>query len=338
MELNTIWFILVAVLFSGYFVLEGFDFGVGVLLPFIGKNDQQRRIIINTIGPHWDGNEVWIITAGGAIFAAFPNWYATLFSGFYLPLFLILLGLIFRGVSFEFRSKDDNPVWRSFWDWSSCIGSLIPALLWGVAFANFLRGVPINSDMIYTGGFWNLLNGYALLGGLVTLLAFLLQGSIYLSLKLPESMVDSVRKVGSKVWFILFLAFGLFFILTFTETDIFSQGKVGAILSGSLALASILVCGWFIRQNKNGLAFIFNSLSIVLFTATSFLGLYPRVLISSLDPQWSLTISNAASNDYTLRIMAIVALIFVPIILVYQIWVYWLFRKRAPEKKEHLEY
>lgn len=338
MDLNTIWFILIAILFTGYFVLEGFDFGVGILLPFLGKDDTQRRLIINAIGPHWDGNEVWLITAGGAIFAAFPNWYATLFSGFYLPLFLILLGLIFRGVAFEFRSKDENPLWRSFWDWAICIGSLIPALLWGVAFANFLRGVPIDANMIYTGGFWNLLNPYALLGGLFTLLIFILQGTAYLSMKLPQSQADLARAVGRKVWLLVFLAFGLFFILTFSATDIFRGQKAAAVIIGSLALLSILMAGWFIRQKRNGTAFAFNSLAILFFTATCFLGLYPRVLISSLNPEWSLTISNAASSPYTLKVMGIVALIFVPIVLAYQAWAYWVFRKKVSEKKQSLEY
>jgi cytochrome d ubiquinol oxidase subunit II len=159
MDFNTIWFILIAVLFIGYFILEGFDFGVGILLPFLGRNDRTRRVIINTIGPHWDGNEVWVLTAGGAMFAAFPNWYATLFSGFYLALFLMLVALIVRGVAFEFRSKDENPKWRALWDWCIFIGSLIPALLWGVALANIVRGVPIDAEMNYVGGFFNLLCG-----------------------------------------------------------------------------------------------------------------------------------------------------------------------------------
>src|SRR5512136_1703780 len=165
MDLNTVWFILIAVLFIGYFFLEGFDYGVGILLPFLAKDDKNRRIIINTVGPHWDGNEVWLLTAGGAIFAAFSQWYATLFSGFYLALVLMLVGLLVRGVGFEFRSKDDNPKWRSFWDWMIFLGSFLPALLWGVALANILEGVPIDAKKNYVGGFFNLLNPYALLAG-----------------------------------------------------------------------------------------------------------------------------------------------------------------------------
>ncbi|MEN6410659.1 MAG: cytochrome d ubiquinol oxidase subunit II, partial [Anaerolineaceae bacterium] len=200
MSLETIWFILIAVLFTGYFILEGFDFGVGILLPFLGKDDLKRRVLINTIGPHWDGNEVWLITAGGAMFAAFPGWYATLFSGFYLPLFLILIALIFRGVAFEFRSKDDRPLWRSFWDWAIFFGSLIPALLWGVALANFIRGVPIDASMNYTGGFWNLLNPYALVGGFVSLLGFTLQGAIFLSLRTTDFIHEGARKIVNALW------------------------------------------------------------------------------------------------------------------------------------------
>ena len=199
-DLNTLWFFLIVILFIGYFILEGFDFGVGILLPFLGKDDQERRIIINTIGPVWDGNEVWLITAGGAIFAAFPNWYATMFSGFYLALVLMLFALIVRGVAFEFRSKDRYPKWRNFWDWMIFIGSFVPALLWGVALGNILRGVPIDENMIYVGTFFTLLNPYALLGGLTTLTVFTLQGAIFLGLKTTDEILDravaATRKVG----------------------------------------------------------------------------------------------------------------------------------------------
>src|SRR5450830_1643079 len=182
MELTTVWFLLIAVLWAGYLVLEGFDFGVGMLVPIIGRDETERRVVINTIGPVWDGNEVWLLTAGGATFAAFPQWYATLFSGFYLPLFLILIALIMRGVAFEFRSRDDNKVWRAFWDWAIFFGSVVPALLWGVAFANIVKGVPIDAAMQYTGGFWNLLNPFALIAGLVSLIGFTLHGALFLSI------------------------------------------------------------------------------------------------------------------------------------------------------------
>lgn len=186
MDLNTIWFILIAVLFVGFFFLEGFDYGVGILLPFLGKEDRERRAIINSIGTFWDGNEVWMLTAGGAMFAAFPNWYATLFSGFYLALVVMLLALIARGVAFEYRSKKDDPVWRNRWDWVIFVGSFVPALLWGVAISNLIRGVPIDDKMNFTGNFFTLLNPYSLIGGVASLLLFTLHGSIFLTLKLTD--------------------------------------------------------------------------------------------------------------------------------------------------------
>jgi cytochrome d oxidase, subunit II (cydB) len=338
MDLNTLWFILIAILFIGYFILEGFDLGVGILLPWLGKNDTQRRVIINSIGPHWDGNEVWLITAGGATFAAFPIWYATLFSGFYLPLFLILLALIIRGVAFEFRSKDDNPAWRSLWDWAIFGGSLVPALLWGVAFANFVRGVPIDSGLNYAGGFWNLLNPYALLGGLVSLSGFLLQGAVFLTLKISGELSEKARRTAMRLWLPTLVILVAFTVASYFVTDILSKLGVnpGPIpIGGVLAL---LVTGWFIREKRTGWAFFLTSAAILLTITTVFMDLYPRVMISSLNPAWSLTIYNSSSSPYTLQIMSIVALIFVPIVLAYQGWSYWVFRKRLSEKEETLEY
>jgi len=203
MDLNTFWFMLVAVLFIGYFFLEGFDYGVGILLPFLAKDDQGRRVILNTIGPHWDGNEVWLLTAGGAIFAAFSGWYATLFSGFYLALVLMLVGLIVRGVALEFRSKDENPTWRETWDWLIFAGSLIPALLWGVALANIVKGVPIDASKNYVGGFFNLLNPYALLGGLTSLAGFTLHGAIFLCLKTTDDLDAAERLMQGRMTLVI---------------------------------------------------------------------------------------------------------------------------------------
>ncbi len=338
MDLNTLWFILIAILYIGYFILEGFDLGVGILLPWLGKNDTQRRVIINSIGPHWDGNEVWLITAGGATFAAFPIWYATLFSGFYLPLFLMLLALIVRGVAFEFRSKDDNPQWRSLWDWAIFGGSLIPSILWGVAFANFVRGVPIDAGLNYAGGFWNLLNPYAVLGGLVTLSGFLLQGSVFLSLKTSGEMSENARRTAMRLWLPTLVILVAFTVASYFVTDILSKLGVnpGPIpIGGVLAL---LVTGWFIREKRTGWAFILTSAAILLSVTTIFMDLFPRVMISSLNPNWSLTIYNSSSSPHTLQIMSIVALIFVPLVLAYQAWSYWVFRKRLSEKAESLEY
>lgn len=331
MDLNTIWFILIAVLYLGFFVLEGFDFGVGILLPFLGKTDEERRVIINTIGPHWDGNEVWLITAGGATFAAFPHWYATLFSGFYLPLFLILLALILRGVAFEFRSKDENPKWRAFWDWAIFGGSLIPALLFGVAFTNIMAGVPIDENMTYVGGFWNLLNPYALLGGLTSLLGFILHGAVFLSLKTDGEMMKRAQGAAQKIWLPTVLVLVVFIISTYFFTDVLHQLGInpGPVPIG--AFFTMLAAGYFVYTRRSGWAFLMTALTILFATATIFMILYPRVMVSSLDPAYSLTIYNASSSPYTLRVMSIVALIFVPIVLAYQAWSYWVFRKRISQ-------
>ena len=338
MDLNTLWFILIGVLFIGYFILEGFDLGVGILLPFLGKNDTHRRMIINTIGPHWDGNEVWLITAGGAMFAAFPGWYATLFSGFYLALLLMLLALIVRGVALEFRSKQDSARWRSFWDWAICIGSFLPALLWGVAFANFVRGVPLDATKNFVGTFWDLINIYSLLGGLVTLTGFMLQGALFLTLKTTEPIQSIARFAASRIWVVTSAVLIAAVIATYFFTDILAKLGVnpGPVPIG--AVIAVLVCGWFIRQNMDGWAFAINSLAILLTTATTFLILYPRVLVSILDPNFSLTIYNSASGPVTLKIMSTVALIFVPIVLIYQGWSYWVFRKRISAEPSDLHY
>ncbi len=338
MDYNTIWFILIAILYIGYFVLEGFDLGVGILLPFLGKDDTRRRMIINTVGPHWDGNEVWLITAGGATFAAFPNWYATLFSGFYLPLFLILLALIFRGIAFEFRSKDEAPLWRSFWDWAICVGSFIPALLWGVAFANLVRGVPIDANMNYVGGFWNLLNLYALVGGLVSLFGFSLLGAIFLSLKTEEPLAEDARKLAFRLWIPAVVTLFLFTLDTYFVTNILDKLGVNPGLVPIGAPIALLLTGYFIHQKQNGWAFFTQSLAVVFAAGTIFLLLYPRVMVSSLNLDWSLTIYNASSSPYTLQVMTIIAIIFVPIVLIYQVWSYRVFRKRVTADKESLHY
>lgn len=338
MELNVLWFILIAVLYIGYFVLEGFDFGVGILLPFLGKTDTKRRVIINTIGPHWDGNEVWLLTAGGATFAAFPQWYATLFSGFYLPLFFMVIALIVRGVAFEFRSKDDNPRWRALWDWSIFIGSLVPALLWGVAFTNFVMGVPIDANMMYVGGFWNLLNWFALLGGVVSVLAFTLHGAIFLTLKTDEEIADPARKIATRMWVAMVLALIAYTVALYFKTDILTKLGVNPGVVPIFTLITLLVVGWFLRQKRDGMAFTFMVVSIALSVITLFMILFPRVLVSSIDPAYSLTIYNSASSAYTLSVMSKVALIFVPIVLAYQGWTYWIFRKRVSSKAHELHY
>jgi cytochrome d ubiquinol oxidase subunit II len=329
---------LIGVLYTGFFVLEGFDFGVGILLPFLAKKDVDRRVMINTIGPHWDGNEVWLLTAGGATFAAFPQWYATLFSGFYLPLFLLLVALIVRGVAFEYRSKDENPKWRAAWDGAIFIGSLIPALLLGVAFANLVRGVPIGPDMQYTGGFFNLLNPYALLGGIATVLVFTLHGAIFLTMKTTGSLLERARHMAWRLWVPVLVVLLAFLVYTYFETQFLDKLGVNPGIIPLAGMAAILAAGFFLRRKLEGWAFLMTTITIVASLITMFTILYPNVMISSENEAWNLTIYNASSSPYTLQVMTIVALIFVPVVLIYQGWSYWVFRKRIAAKPEKLTY
>jgi len=326
MELQVVWFVLVAVLFIGFFFLEGFDYGVGMLLPFLGKKDSERRRIINTIGPFWDGNEVWLITAGGAIFAAFPNWYATMFSGFYLALFIMLIALIVRAVGFEFRSKHENPKWRSTWDWMIFVGSFL-----------LIRGVKIDADMIYVGTFWDLLNPYSLLGGLASVFTFTLHGALFLNLKSTDEIEERAYHTANRLWLPTVIVAGLFTIGGYFYTDMFERLGLnpGIIPLGSGV--ALLAAGYFIRNRRPGWAFVMTGLNIVFSTVTIFMGLYPRVMPSRLNPNWSLTIYNASSSEYTLRVLTIVALIFVPLVLAYQGWTYYTFRQRVGKETE-LEY
>jgi len=338
MTLNILWFIFIAILYTGFFVLEGFDFGVGILLPFLGKNDLQRRMIINTIGPHWDGNEVWLITAGGATFAAFPNWYATMFSGFYIPLFLILIGLIIRGVAFEFRGMDDNPRWRNLWDWCLFAGSLVPTILFPIAFSNMVRGIPIDGKMQYVGGFINLLNPYALLAALAVTLLILLHGASFLSIKATGEIEHKAKELVRWLWLLVVLMLVIFLVTSFIITGVLHRLNVLLILIPLLEVLAILIAGYFLRKGHHGRAFLMTSLTIVFVIFTIFTFLYPRVMVSSLNPDWSLTIQNAASSARTLRLMTIVTLIFLPIVLLYQAWTYWIFRKRITSDAEKLTY
>jgi len=338
MGLNTLWFILITVLFTGFFFLEGFDYGVGILLPFLGKNDDERRSIINTIGPHWDANEVWMIVAGGALFAAFPHVYATLFSGFYLALILLIVVLIVRGVGFEFRSKREARSWRNFWDCMIFFGSLVPSLLWGIVVGNLMRGFAIAQDMNYYGGLAPLLNPFALITGLVFVCLFTMHGANFLILTSPEAIGKRARKIGLITWIITLVLTVVLVIWTFLTTDILTKPGINGLLPIILAALILIITGWFIHSGKNGWAFVSGSLVIVLLTLAVFAGLYPRILISSINPEWSLTISNSSSSQYTLRIMTIIAVIFIPIVLAYQGWTYWVFRKRVGAKNEELVY
>lgn len=327
MELTTFWFVIIAVLWIGYFVLEGFDFGVGVLLKTVAKTQAERRAVLTTLGPLWDGNEVWLLVAGGATFAAFPEWYATLFSGFYLPLFLILISLIVRGVAMEYRSKYGDAKWRARWDNAIVISSFVPALLWGVAFANIVRGVPLevqNNVIEYTGGFFNLLNPYGLLGGLVTLSVFMTHGAIFLALKTDGAIRERARTVVTKVG--LFAAVATVAFLAITVTAYNDKFEV-------YGLAAIVTIAWLAALGSNlrgreGYSFLYSSIALTFAVITLFTALYPNVMPNSLLETASLTINNASSTQYTLKVMTYVALVLTPIVLIYQSWTYWVFRKR----------
>jgi cytochrome bd ubiquinol oxidase subunit II len=341
--LQTLWFILIAVLWIGFYFLEGFDFGVGMLLPFLGKKDEERRAIINSIGSVWDGNEVWLLTTGGATFAAFPMWYATMFSGFYLALFLLLVGLIIRGISFEYRSKDANPAWRNRFDWMIAIGSFMVALLLGTAFANLAKGVPIGADMNYVSPngivtVIGLLNPYGLIGGLATVAVFLLHGANFLTLKLEGELRERARAMAKKLYGFAAVMVILLAISTYFYTDVLTKIGINPGITPILSVVVLLASIYFINQKREGWAFISVSLHIVLTQVSFFTLMFPRVMISSLNPEWNLTIYNASSSQYTLTVMSIVALIFVPIVLAYQGWTYYMFRKRISTNKKELVY
>ncbi|HTJ34802.1 MAG TPA: cytochrome d ubiquinol oxidase subunit II [Dactylosporangium sp.] len=329
MALTTVWFVLIAVLWAGYFLLEGFDFGVGMLLGHLGRDDRERRLLINTIGPVWDGNEVWLIVAGGATFAAFPEWYATLFSGFYLPLLLILVALILRGLAFEYRGKVDNPRWRRRWDAAIIGGSLVPAVLWGVAFGNIVRGVRLDAQHEYAGTFFDLLNPYALLGGLTTLTLFLLHGAVFLALKTDGEMRERAGKLAVRLSAPAIVVAAAFLLWTqLTHHDAW-----GWALSAAAAVA--LVAGAVAaRARREGWAFLATGITLVLAVAALFVTLFPDVMPSTLPGGASLTVTNAASTPYTLKVMTWVAVFFTPLVLLYQGWTYWVFRKRL--RVEHI--
>ncbi|MFE7510344.1 cytochrome d ubiquinol oxidase subunit II [Streptomyces sp. NPDC057540] len=323
MELHDVWFVLIAVLWIGYFFLEGFDFGVGVLTKLLARDRVEKRVLINTIGPVWDGNEVWLLTAGGATFAAFPEWYATLFSGFYLPLLIILVCLIIRGVAFEYRVKRPEENWQRNWEQAIFWTSLIPAFLWGVAFGNIVRGVKIDADMEFVGSFWDLLNPYALLGGLVTLTLFTFHGAVFASLKTVGDIRTRARALALKLGLVTaVLALGF---LIWTQVDTGDSWSLAAMLVAVVALVGAIVA---IRAGREGWSFALSGVTIAAAVAMLFLALFPDVMPSSLNPEWSLTVTNASSSPYTLKIMTWCAAIATPLVLLYQSWTYWVFRKR----------
>lgn len=323
--LEVVWFILIAILWLGYFILEGFDFGVGMLIRAVGKTDSERRMVLHSVGPIWDGNEVWLLVAGGATFAAFPEWYATLFSGFYLALFLILAGLIIRGVSFEFWGKSDSPTWRATWEWCLIVGSFLPALLWGVGWANIVNGVPINAEMMYTGNLFTLLNPYALLGGVMSLLLFLTHGALFLSLRTTGEVEERARGYASK-----FAPASAIVVTAFLIWTLFNQS--GGIQWGTSVFAAVAIAAAFYAmgavKNNPLKAFGGTALAIAGTFIALFIDLFPNTMVSSTADIFSMTLHESASTNYTLSVMTVVAVIFVPIVLAYQGWTYYVFRHR----------
>ncbi|HCS39880.1 MAG: cytochrome d ubiquinol oxidase subunit II [Anaerolineaceae bacterium] len=338
MDLNILWFILVCVLYIGYFFLEGFDFGVGMLLPLIGKKDEERRAIINTIGPHWDGNEVWLVTAGGATFAAFPNWYATMFSGFYLGFFLLLLALIFRGVAFEFRSKLGSPRWRNTWDKLIGFSSFLASFLLGVVFTNVVRGVPIDGNQIFTGTFFTLLNPLSIVGGLAVVVVFLVHGANFLSLKLADDMHERAVKASKALWISALGTAAIYLVWIVFSTQSFLDKGFTGMIAPLLAAVTLVLSRVFMGMKKEGWAFGMSGLTILFTVASLFVALFPNVMVSSTSAEFSLTIYNASSSPYTLKVMTIVACVMLPVVLAYQAWTYIIFKKRVKADAKTLHY
>ncbi|MBE1555912.1 cytochrome d ubiquinol oxidase subunit II [Sporosarcina limicola] len=338
MQLSEIWFLLIAVLFVGFIFLEGFDFGVGMSTKFLAKNDTEKRVLINTIGPVWDANEVWLITAGGAMFAAFPHWYATVFSGYYIPFVVLLLALIARGVSFEFRGKMDSQKWVKTWDWMIFIGSILPPFLFGVLFTSMIRGVPIDADMNMHAGFFDIVNAYTVIGGITFVALAYLHGLLFITLKTTGEIRERAHKAAQKVYGLVGIVIVLFIAMTAYDTNAFVER--GAILIPLYGVAIVLYGAlfFFLRKKREGLSFTMTGLILVIVMSSFFIALFPNVMISSLDPAFNMSIYEAASGEYSLRIMTIVAFTMVPIVLAYTIWSYYVFRKRLTGDKEHLEY
>ncbi|HBD07353.1 MAG TPA: cytochrome d ubiquinol oxidase subunit II [Syntrophobacteraceae bacterium] len=337
--LESIWFVLWGVLWAVYFMLDGFDLGVGSLLPILGKTETDRRIMINTLGPFWDGNEVWLITAGGVTFAAFPTTYAVLFSSLYTPLMMLLFALILRGVAFEFRGKEDSPRWRAIWDACIVVGSFVPALLLGVAFANIFKGIPIDADGFNQGNLLTLLNPYGLMGGLLFVLLFLTHGCLWLSLKTEGDLQRRAAALAKVLWLPLLFAAVLFLGSTWFSTRLYDNYVknplmfvVPLALIPLSAVGGLVMIRMFIGKQEWFKGWVASAVTIVAATLFGVVGLYPNMLPSTINPNFNLTIHNSASSPLTLKIMLGVALTFVPVVIAYQIWVYHLFRGKVREE------
>ncbi|MEW6348355.1 MAG: cytochrome d ubiquinol oxidase subunit II [Thermodesulfobacteriota bacterium] len=332
--LNTIWFLLWGILWAVYFMLDGFDLGLGTLRPFLAKNEDEHRIIYNTMGPVWDGNEVWLITAGGVTFAAFPTTYAVMFSTLYSPLLLILFCLILRGVAFEFRSKIDSPGWKGLWDLCHLVGSFGPALLFGVAFANIFQGIPFDKEGIFQGTLLTLLNPYGLIGGALFLLLFLVHGSLWLAIKSEGVLHERAFRTASTLWPILLVVAVVFLVATWFATPLYKNYLSHPVLFAVPLLAVVALLGTrlFIAQKREWASWFASAATIVSATLFGVIGMYPNLFPSSSDPALSLNAFNSSSSPLTLKIMLGVALTFVPIVILYQAWVYYTFRFKVTEK------
>jgi cytochrome d ubiquinol oxidase subunit II len=330
MDLQILWFVLIAVLWSGYFLLEGFDFGVGMLLPFLPKDERERGQMFQTIGPVWDGNEVWLVIAGGATFAAFPAWYGAMFSGFYLALLLILFFLIIRVVSFEWREKSESAGWRAVWMWANTVGSFGASLIWGIGLSNLLYGLPIDSNGDFSGTFWDLFSGYTVLGGVTIVLLFAFHGSTYLTLRTTGDLCERAAAAARRLSVVAALAVAGFLAWTVAvAVDRNDKDVFPPVLPAALGMAAVALALLFVFGRRSGWAFVMTAFATVLWVATVFTSLYPRVMVSSPDFGNSLTVDGASSAHYTLVLLTVVAAIFVPLLLLYQGWTYHVFRARV---------
>jgi cytochrome d ubiquinol oxidase subunit II len=330
MDLQIFWFVLIAVLWSGYFLLEGFDFGVGMLLPFLPKDERERGHMFETIGPVWDGNEVWLVIAGGATFAAFPAWYGTMFSGFYLALLLVLFFLIIRVVSFEWREKSESARWRAVWMWANTVGSFGAALIWGIGLSNLLYGLPLDSSGEFSGTFWDLFSVYTVLGGLTIVLLFAFHGATFLTLRTTGDLCERAAAAARRLSVVAALAVAGFLAWTVAvAVDRNDKDVFPPVLPAALAIAAVALALLFVFGRRSGWAFVMTAFATVLWVATVFTSLYPRVMVSSPDFGNSLTVEGASSAHYTLVLMTVVAAIFVPLVLLYQGWTYHVFRARV---------
>jgi len=334
MILESIWFFLWGLLWAVYFLTDGFDLGIGTLMPFLGKTEEDKRVMVTSIGPLWDGNEVWLLTAGGVTFAAFPMVYAVMFSSLYSALMLILFALILRGVAFEFRSKVDSDGWRKVWDACIFIGSAAPALLFGVAFANIFRGIPIDQNGIYQGNLFTLLNPYGLIGGLLFLTIFLVHGSLWLSIKSQGDLHQRAVSTANKLWPVLLVVAVIFLAASIFATPLYNNYMNHPILFAVILITVLALMGIkiFLVKQAYFKAWFSSALTIVGATFYGVIGLYPNMFPSNIDAAYSLTAHNSASSPLTLKIMLVVVIIFVPIVLAYQIWTYNLFKAKVTQE------